>query len=87
MVNCPVGFPLLMILFRAVLVVCVFLSRCTMQERCCRPQALNVTLQREYMCCSFRVFYSKMSYFSVNGPGLLLSFACTDSYYTYKMTK
>ena len=87
MVNCPVGFPLLMFLFRAVLVVCVFVSHCTLQERCCRSQALHVTLQREYMCWSFRVFYSKMSYLFVYGPGLLLSFACTDSYYTYKMTK
>ena len=30
---------------------------------------------------------NKMSYFSVSVPGPLLSFACTHSYYAYKMTK
>ena len=30
---------------------------------------------------------NKMSYCSVSGPGLLLSLACTYSYYAYKMTK
>ena len=29
---------------------------------------------------------NKMSYFSVYGPGPLLSSACTDSYYVCKMT-
>ena len=30
---------------------------------------------------------NKMSYFSVSGPGPLLTSACTDSYCAYKMTK
>ena len=30
---------------------------------------------------------NKMLYFSVSEPGPLLSFACTHSYYAYKLTK
>ena len=54
--------------------------------------ACNVTVRIEDRACTcagdFMYFIvNKMSYFSVYGPGLLLSFACTDSYYTYKMIK
>ena len=30
---------------------------------------------------------NKMLHSSISGPGPFLSFACTDSYYAYKMTK
>ena len=52
-----------------------------------------VTSQRRpeiaYICAGCFVYFvvNKMSYFSVYGPGLILTFACTDSYYAYKMTR
>ena len=64
-----------------------------LQERCWRSRALRVTLQRESeiacICPGDFVYFvvNKISYFSVSRPGPLLTFACTDSYYAYKMTK
>ena len=54
---------------------------------------MRVTLQREpgiaCICAGGFVYFAvnKMLYFSVSGPGPLLFFICTDSYYPYKMTK
>ena len=70
-----------------------FLNFITLQERCCRSWVLHVTLQRESeivcICAGGFVYFvvNKMSYFSISGPGPLLSFACTHSYYAYKKTK
>ena len=67
-------------------------SHFTLQERCCHSRALRVTLQRESeiacMCAGGFMYFvvNKMSYFFISRPVPLLSFACTHSYYAYKMT-